>query len=329
MSTKRISRFLVLSLWIISLLLLMASQVKAATVITVEPALEVDCAQLLLKDVAHIETDNQAFAASLGSLKLGRAPRLGQTKRYRRSLFLTRLKQLRINPDSLTLNIPEQVMITRSSTTIKVSELAQVARTAILDQMAYQNQEVHIRLISVNSELSLPRGEVTFKAELKEQKELTGRQVVPIQVFVDELPVRKVNVSLVVEVYAPVWVTSHNLKRHHLITQNDLEQKRLRINDFQGEKLISNLDDLIGQRTRVAIKQDKPLSAHRLESPPLIERGDLVTLKAYHRNISLLTDGQALESGSLGEVIRVKSKSTDKMLLAKIVSSEIVEVEVK
>ncbi len=187
MSSKRISRFLILSFWIISLLLIMAFQARAATTITIESELEVDSELLYFKDIAHIETDNIAYAATLGSIKLGKAPRLGQTKRFRRSFFLTRLKQLRIDPASLSLNIPKEVFIKRSSTTLDVNKLAQTAKAAILDVMKYQGQEVHIDLISVGSELNLPKGQVTFKADVDSDKKLAGRQVIPVRVFVDGL----------------------------------------------------------------------------------------------------------------------------------------------
>ena len=144
MRDERVSHLVILSFWMLLLLLFLAVRGEADTIVTIPAQIDVENSVLMLKDLAHIETDNSAYAQSLGFLRIGKAPSLGQTKRYNRSFFVTRLKQLRLDPAGLTLNIPSVVHIHRRSTKIDIQQLALTAKQAILSKMDYQGQEVQI-----------------------------------------------------------------------------------------------------------------------------------------------------------------------------------------
>ncbi len=328
MYAKKVPRLVIISFWILILLLALARTARAATVISISPEVEVDSSSITLKDIAHIETTNPSFAQSLGQLRIGKAPRLGGTKRLPKSFIITRLKQLRLNLDSLDLRLPDYVNIKRLSSEIKIEEIARVAKDAILKAMDFKGQDVHIRVNSLTGELVVPQGEVSYQTALPSDKKLMGRQVIPIQVFVDGLFFKKVNVSLTIEIYAPVWVAVNNLKRHQVIEPGDIRQKRMKLNDLLGEKLVTETSQLVGFRTRVPIRAGKAISAFKIEKLPTIERGDRITIKAFQDNISLLTSGQALESGKVGELIRVKCLNNQKMLMTRVVSKDLVELEV-
>lgn len=65
------------------------------------------------------------------------------------------------------------------------------------------------------------------------------------------------------------------------------------------------LDVLIGMETRVMIYEGKPVTPSQLATPTLVERNQMVTLSYVSNTFQIDTEGRALSSGRLGDVVRV------------------------
>ncbi|WP_108448582.1 flagellar basal body P-ring formation chaperone FlgA [Halomonas sp. BN3-1] len=62
----------------------------------------------------------------------------------------------------------------------------------------------------------------------------------------------------------------------------------------------------IGQIARRGIRQGQALSAHQLTSPKLVRRGEQVAVEASGRGFRISRQGEALEAGGLGDIVRVR-----------------------
>ena len=87
------------------------------------------------------------------------------------------------------------------------------------------------------------------------------------------------------------------------------------------------MQDVIGKRVKQALKADKVLLANMVEHPPLIKRGDTVTIVAESSNLLVTALGIAQTKGGPGDQIRVKNCMNRKEIIARIVNASTVKVE--
>ncbi|GAW36409.1 flagellar basal body P-ring biosynthesis protein FlgA [Roseovarius sp. A-2] len=67
----------------------------------------------------------------------------------------------------------------------------------------------------------------------------------------------------------------------------------------------TTLADLIGMEARVALYPGRPVLAHHVQPPTLIERNQIVPLIYAHGGLQILTEGRALSRAGAGEYVRV------------------------
>jgi flagella basal body P-ring formation protein FlgA len=84
---------------------------------------------------------------------------------------------------------------------------------------------------------------------------------------------------------------------------------------------------VIGKRTKRAIDPNLPLKLNFLEVPPLVRRGDLVTIVAESDTLKITTQGIVSENGCKGEMVRVINTNSRKDVYARVVDSRTVAVD--
>lgn len=137
----------------------------------------------------------------------------------------------------------------------------------------------------------------------------------------------KIYIPVKIKILTNVVVTKHSLARNHVISANDLQTikmdiKKLRYGYFSQAKPI------MGKVTKRTLRPGHVISPNHLQLQKLIRRGDAVTITAINQAIKVSMKGVAIENGRLGDVIRVKNLSSAKVIDAKIVSRQQVEIKI-
>ncbi|MFW5858099.1 MAG: flagellar basal body P-ring formation chaperone FlgA, partial [Planctomycetota bacterium] len=124
--------------------------------------------------------------------------------------------------------------------------------------------------------------------------------------------------SAVVEAEAtlPVVMPRRPLDRGHLIGADDvfLEQAPLR----QGARAYSRLDEVVGKRTRSSLRPGTPIRVGSIEVPPLVHRGQAVTVSAQVGRLVVRHRGEALQTGAAGDVIMVRNLNSRRQYPARV-----------
>jgi flagella basal body P-ring formation protein FlgA len=81
---------------------------------------------------------------------------------------------------------------------------------------------------------------------------------------------------------------------------------------------LSDLDTVLGQRTKVSVKAGAPLLASHFESPELVRRGDVLEVNAGRDGLYLRVAARALQPGRLGQQIQVENPSSRKSFAVRI-----------
>jgi flagella basal body P-ring formation protein FlgA len=133
-------------------------------------------------------------------------------------------------------------------------------------------------------------------------------------------------IRLKIRKYADILVLLDNVRRSRSITPEQLLLKRMEITSLRQRPLV-DLSELEGSRAGRNLKRGAILTADDLEPIPDIEYGRDVTIVYTDGLCRISADGRALQAGQAGDYIKVKNKSSGKIILARVVDATAVAVD--
>jgi len=146
-----------------------------------------------------------------------------------------------------------------------------------------------------------------------------GLVVAQVEVFKDGRRIRRIPVSLRVQVETVVPVAARALPKGETLYKDMIRWEKREVSGIRGDW--PDPDDVItdGETwTRRSIKAGDVITLSALENKPDVLRGDIVTLIAHKGNVSVETQGIAIEEGFRGDVIRVENPQYNRILRAEV-----------
>jgi flagella basal body P-ring formation protein FlgA len=112
------------------------------------------------------------------------------------------------------------------------------------------------------------------------------------------------------------WQTQIEFKRPlscgELIRADDLTTHRLLVDHLSSDPLLAT-DQVVGQQASRDIQTATIATAQLVEGVPLARAGQFISITANQGNVSVRSVAKAIEGGSYGQTIRVKSEITDEI----------------
>jgi flagella basal body P-ring formation protein FlgA len=140
--------------------------------------------------------------------------------------------------------------------------------------------------------------------------------------------VREHQVSGLMHVTGPVWVTKEILNRGRIVTAGDIELIRLPWSQLATGVALTRKDDLVGRAVRKYLARGTPLFGTFLETAASVNMGDTVELTVQSGpGVMIRSRAVAKQSGRVGEFIRVEQSDTRKPLQALVTGDKSVEVQ--
>jgi flagellar basal body P-ring formation protein FlgA len=147
-----------------------------------------------------------------------------------------------------------------------------------------------------------------------------------VVVHVDGKPLRRVLASGKLEVSTKVVVAALPLARNYPIADADVRLEERSLAQLP-EGVMTNPQDVVGKYARQSIAPGTPIHSRVLAAPAVIKRGAVVTIVAQSASLSVATQGQAKEDGTVGEQVRVLNLSSRKEVYAKVIDENTVRVD--
>lgn len=91
------------------------------------------------------------------------------------------------------------------------------------------------------------------------------------------------------------------------ITEEMLTERRFRLTRAALETVVAGPELLIGKVARRTLLPGQPITINAVESPKLVRRGVPVRLVFVEGGLTIITYAEPMQSGSAGEVIRVRN----------------------
>jgi flagella basal body P-ring formation protein FlgA len=107
-------------------------------------------------------------------------------------------------------------------------------------------------------------------------------------------------------------VTTRKIAKGSVIGEGDVAWVDIRTGNIRRQTA-TELDQVVGKEAKRQIRPDTPIRFNDLWEPRLVRKGSLVTLSVQTRYMLLQTNGQAVENGARGDVVRIlnlKSRKT-------------------
>lgn len=142
-----------------------------------------------------------------------------------------------------------------------------------------------------------------------------GRQ--RLELLCSTQPGWSLGVTVQTSVFVQAVVAAQVLERGRVITANMLEQQEVNVGK-NSRGVFSRIEEVAGLSARRRIRSQQLLKQDMLVSPWLVRRGERVSMIARHGEIQAVTQGEALEDGRKGQVIRVKNLASGTIIDAQV-----------
>lgn len=142
---------------------------------------------------------------------------------------------------------------------------------------------------------------------------------------VDGEAVKNLAIRADIEAIAPVAVAAGDLRRGAVLTEQDVNLAELDLSDVRDPCF--DPSELFGRKLRRTLRRGQPIALVDAVAPPLVKRGETVTIYVHKGTLLITARGEARENGAEGEFIKVRNVSSKKEILCRVTSSGQVEME--
>lgn len=126
------------------------------------------------------------------------------------------------------------------------------------------------------------------------------------------------------DVLVNVPVLTKKLPQHTVIAEEDIDWIEMPSRNIRFGTVM-DAEKLIGQELRRSMRDRTPIKDRDIQKEQILSRNNNVNILYRSGTISLRTIGIALDSGGIGDVIKVRNPSSNKIIQAIIIDGENVE----
>lgn len=136
-------------------------------------------------------------------------------------------------------------------------------------------------------------------------------------------PMRRGDVQMIHEVQVPV--ASRDLNRGEVLDSQDISWISMNDSEVAANTIVEE-SELMGRATKHPIRAGSTMRTYDIARPVAVERSQLVTILWSTPAMNLTAQGKAMETGGVGDVIRVINTKSKTALLAEILDDHTVRI---
>ena len=114
-----------------------------------------------------------------------------------------------------------------------------------------------------------------------------------------------------VEVYVP----ARALSTGEIIAEGDLQTITVPERDLSSNAVV-DLKSLVGMEVKRTLREGSIIRKNAIAAPLLVRKKELITLTVQTNQMRLTAQGQAMDDGAMGDVIRVMNLTSKKVISA-------------
>jgi flagella basal body P-ring formation protein FlgA len=215
---------------------------------------------------------------------------------------------------------------TSLSEKLKIYVKESVANKMLQDFPFLSSKDIKIS-IDDSYQKTIPATACSFRLHFSSNAKFLGKTVLPIKYFDAQNNYLARNyLTFMANAFTNFVYTTATLKKGQRIQASDLTLKYQTILG-KPSQCLKKLSAALGQQTRHNIAASSYLTTWMIEEVPDIRKGDKIAIVIKKRHLQLKVKGQALENGTCGQTIKIKSLMNNKKILeGEIIDSKNVQV---
>jgi len=294
--------------------------------IEIASPVEVRRAVIRLGDIASISCPpgEEDTAARLRGIEIGRSPFPGQERTLSLAIVRIRLRQAGFDPGDMVITGPTTIVVRTRAVPVTADAIAAAVQDYVKAKMPWGERDAEVGvLVEPNEQVLVPEGQVSLEVESLPTTRFIGSTSVKVTVLVDGEAYRALPVRVRVDVAKEVVVAARTIQRHETIMPSDV---RLETRDLARvpQGVAFDLATVVGMRASHPIPAGRVVARSSVEPPPLVRKGDAVTIEAFLAGVTVTSPGEALEDGCEGARIRVRNTASGAIIRAKVISARVV-----
>ena len=213
----------------------------------------------------------------------------------------------------------KQVLSGAQIETLAISQIE-----AVLDERGeFRRRE--ISLTRGVSSIKLPEGIIDVQILLPSTSinYSTGTPI-KARIFVNGKPYRDVNFIASIKIFDLVLIATHDLHIEKPVYDSDFRIDEIAI-DGRTEYL-KDPADIRGLVPHRFIRAGSPVAINYFQQPVAVETGRIVKILFRQNGLQVAAKGVAMARGRIGQVIKVRNETSQKILSARVIDSQTVEV---
>lgn len=204
-----------------------------------------------------------------------------------------------------------------------LDDIQRTAHAFLTAQHRNRKELPKIRLQSLDHRLRLPRCQAALHAFLPSGARTAGNTSVGVR-CPDAKP-WSIYLSANIQIHDQVLIARRFLRRGTILSAADFQPERRELSSLTGG-YETDPQQLIGRQLQRALMIGKVISPQAVKMPPAVRRGETVTLVAEQSGIEITSSGIALSNANIGERLRVRNESSQRVVEGKVTDDRRVEV---
>lgn len=227
-----------------------------------------------------------------------------------------------INPVSYA----ESKLDLRAGYVVEAERVMGILEEFLKNTLEKQNRTVKVSEIRGLKKFSLPDGNFSWEIKVPDRFFQGGNIPVTMTFYLNGRKAQEVHFQAQIEIYAWVVITQNYLPKHQLIKQSDVHLVYRNITKYPAD-VLTDIKEVIGKRTSLHINAWEVIRKPMVEVPPLVKKGDYVTLLAENEGFRITTLGEVKEEARQGEIVKVLNISSKKEIYGRVLDSQTVRVD--
>jgi len=182
------------------------------------------------------------------------------------------------------------------------------------------NENLFVHTGRLDSRLKLPKCDKPLHMHVKSHAHSLSNAT--INVSCDSVKRWSIFVPVRIEVFSYAITVSKPISKGQQVTLRHLSKKRVNTVTLRGGFFTSN-SEVLGQQALKTMRAGQIIKPSMLKAADAIEKGDKIIVRVEHPFLSVKVNAIALESGAVGDQIRVKNNESKKTVYATVQKSGI------